>query len=104
VDFGGTSPLLTDGLTWYKTCIGAKAAEIEHQDSLRLQMLPLRNSPAVTDFLKSNPFIYFEDKHLNCAMFKDEASPGPEEEFQKRYEEARSLGINEIKIFRLHTH
>lgn len=104
VDFGGTSPLLTDGLTWYKVCIGAKASEIEHQDSLKLLMLPLRNSPAVTDFLKSNPFIYIENNNVNCAIFKDETIPGSKEEFQKRYEEARSLGLNEIKIFRLDTH
>ncbi len=74
VNIGGTSPLLKDGLTTFKTLLGAKASEYQYQNSVGYKLLALGNSSVVKDFLTSNPFTYLEDDHVYCAMFKDETT------------------------------
>lgn len=92
VSFGGTSPHLNDGLTMFKLFLGAQIYGIEHQDSPRLSLIPLKKSPAVKDILVSNPFAFIENNAVLCAMFTDSADKEPDEEFQKMY--FRSLRIN----------
>jgi len=97
VNIGGTSPMLTDGLTVFKQNLGAKVQEIQNQDWLRLKLIPLKNTSAVKDFFKSKPFMYFEDECIYCAIFKDEKNS--ESEFQKLHLLAEKTGIKSIRIF-----
>lgn len=99
VNIGGTSPLLKDGLTRFKLSVGAMASEFQYQDSIRLCLLPLRNSPAVKNFLTSNPFTYFENNNVNCAVFIDKTNPVPEAEVQKLLKKTRAMGIKDTKFF-----
>lgn len=101
VNIGGTSPLLSDGLTRFKSFLSGKASSFQDQDSIRLYMLPLKNSAGVRDFLTNNPFIFFENKMVKCAMFKDESGSVPEKKFQILHKRALGLGLEEIKVYKL---
>jgi hypothetical protein len=96
---GGTSPLMKDGLTRYKLSLGAKVCEIQQQDSIRLKLQPLVNTPAVKDFLKSNSFIYIENEKLYCAVFKDQSEEKPSIKYQLQDSQTKDIGVNKTRIF-----
>lgn len=100
VNIGGTSPLLTDGLTKFKLSLGAFVSEIENQDSIRLNLIPLTNSSGVEEFLSSNAFIYFENGGVDCAMFRaEELTEESEIAFQKQYDKTSSIGVKKTSVF-----
>ncbi|MCK5137397.1 MAG: hypothetical protein KAR19_16555 [Bacteroidales bacterium] len=104
VNIGGTSPLLKDGLTMFKLSLGAKVSEIQHQDSLRLKLLPLRNSPAVEDFLTSNSFTYIDNEYVYCAIFKDETKEESEIKIQKLHYQTNAMNVRKARVFYFDTH
>jgi hypothetical protein len=104
VNIGGTSPLLKDGITMFKLSLGAKVSEIQHQNSIRLKLLPLGNSPAVKDFLTSNSFTYIENEYVYCAIFKDETKEESEIKFQKLYNQTNAMSVKQTRVFCFNTH
>lgn len=98
-NLGGTSPLLKDGLTRFKLSLGAKVCEIQRQDSIRLKLRPLVNSPSVKDFLTSNSFIYIENEILNCAVFKDVAEEELSIKYQQLNSQTTAMGVDRTRIF-----
>jgi hypothetical protein len=99
VNIGGTSPLLKDGLTMFKLSLGAKASEIQYQDSLKLKLLPFGNSSAVKSFLTSNSFTYIENEFVFRAIFKDETKDESELTFQKLYSDTNIMGVEKTRVF-----
>jgi hypothetical protein len=72
VNVGGTSPILTDGLTQFKLSFGAEVADREHMtDPSYIMILPVNITVAVKNALKSNPFIYITKKSTHRAIFCD---------------------------------
>jgi hypothetical protein len=86
VNMGGTSPILTDGLTQYKLSLGAEIAKARDMGDLKIMLLPLRDSLAVKNVLKSNPFIYLGKKNTYRGIFcsPDEAEKAGFLEIYKR--------------------
>lgn len=68
---GGTSPFLNDGLTRFKLSLRAKISDVTQQDSIMLKIIP-SGTDEIRKFLKSNPFVFMEDKKMFCAVFSDE--------------------------------
>lgn len=103
VNMGGSSPLLNDGLTKFKASIGARVSEPHRQDSIKLKLLILGNSPAVKDFLMPNSFVYFENKDINCAIFKDEIEKEHEAEYEKLCHRAELMNVMKTNIYMFST-
>lgn len=99
VNIGGTSPLINDGLTRYKISLGSMVQNIKHQKSERLKLLPLNNTKEVKRFLISNPLIFFEDKNIYCAIFKDDVdAESDKERVQKYCNLAKEMNIQKVKV------
>jgi hypothetical protein len=103
INIGGTSPLLKDGLTFYKLMLGARVADIKKQGYQRLKLIPSKNSSAVNCFLRSNPFIYIENESLYCAVFKGEKNAVPDVEFQRQISLGNESGVKETRVFLLNS-
>jgi hypothetical protein len=69
VNLGGTSPILTEGLTQYKLSFGGEARDRKHLSSPYIMLLPVNNTAAVRKALKSNPFIYIDDINTYRGIF-----------------------------------
>lgn len=104
VSIGGTSPLLMDGLTRYKLSLGAKISEMQHQKNLLLKLLPMKNVPALRNLLTSNPFFYFENESVYCAVFADDTKEESEMKFQKICSKTSASGVKETRIFCFNSH
>jgi hypothetical protein len=99
VNIGGTSPLLTDGLTAFKISLGAKVSEIPRQDSLRLKLIPLSNSKGLKDFLTGNAFAYIENDSIYCAVFSEKPPSEAADELEQRNPHVSEMGVNRIRVF-----
>lgn len=100
VNIGGTSPLISDGLTWFKMTLGGRVSEMEKQKSLRLKLVLLGHDFGVEKLLASHPFIYIQENALKVVFYKDGDSIETDELFQKRYERAQRLEAGEPMIIR----
>jgi hypothetical protein len=56
--------------------LGAIVSDISRQKGFRLKLMPLNCSPGLKDFLKCNPFIFFEKEHIYSAVFMEEDGNG----------------------------
>jgi len=74
VNFGGTSPVLTDGLTQFKLSFGTEVMDRKHLTDPYIMILPINNSIAVKSTLKSNPFLYLSERSTYQAIFFDSGS------------------------------
>lgn len=66
---GGTSPILTDGLTKFKLSLGAEAVNADKFGRLWLWFVPLKDSVAMRNILKSNPIVYKSKNKIYRSLF-----------------------------------
>ena len=101
VNLGGTSPLLTDGLTRFKISLGGKISEFERQDSIRLKLMLLKYSPGLSAFLVNSGFIHFDRDQINCALFKDRSSEQTDPEFEKCVQMASKIDPDHLEVINI---
>jgi len=71
IGFGGTSPLLSDGLTQFKISMRAFPNHKNLLGEKSLWFLPLSDTNSLRNLLKANPFLYIYDKKVYRAVFVD---------------------------------
>ena len=99
INFGGTSPLLSDGLTQFKVALRAFPNTKKLLGEKSIWMIPLVDSNATRCFLISNPFIYIFKSKIYRALFVDSAKMEKKRELLKllkrtRYRELAGTRIN----------
>jgi hypothetical protein len=75
VNIGGSSPILTDGLTQFKYSIGAQLFETIRKCETYVGLIPLTRSRAIRKVFSANPVISINEKLYQRNIFVD-----PEEE------------------------
>jgi hypothetical protein len=78
INMGGTSPILTDGLTIYKLSLGAQLFETVRKCETYIRLMPLTRSGAIRKVLSANPFISIHEGSYQRNIFID-----PEKEENK---------------------
>ena len=96
---GGTSPILTDGLTQYKLRIGGVAADDKYLGDQVLWLIPSKNTEAIKYLLKGNPFIYILKNCYYRAVFVDSEEYEDRKEFLRSLNYSNCLNIEGTKIF-----
>jgi hypothetical protein len=81
INIGGTSPIITDGLTQFKLSLGAKAEDLEFFYKQYLWFIPLKNSLLLRNILKSNPFINIIKDSLYLSLFIESSEFENENDF-----------------------
>ena len=99
INIGGTSPILTDGLTQYKISLGAKAEDIKYFQSQYLWFIPLRDSIAVRNILKLNPLIFRLQDSIYRLIFVDPSDYNNKEEFFNYINHINCGNIKGTKIY-----
>ena len=99
ISIGGSSPVLTDGLTRYKLTLGAKAEDLQYFYSQYLWLMPLKDSQAVRNFLKSNPFVHRIKDSLYRSIFIDPSEYEDRKEFIKYIHHISCGNIKGTKIY-----
>jgi hypothetical protein len=94
VNIGGTSPILTDGLTVYKYSLGAQLFETVRKCENYLRLIPLTRSVAIRSMLRANPFISINDNQYQRNIFID---PGMEEARMKLQHTMKETSFDNIK-------
>lgn len=96
---GGTSPILTDGLTQYKLSVGAEAADKQYIGDQFLWLLPLGDTAAVRGVLKSNPFISIVKDDLYRNIFVEAENENDESSFMRFYDQTKCNNIHSTRVF-----
>ncbi|MBN2612165.1 MAG: hypothetical protein JXB00_11460 [Bacteroidales bacterium] len=99
LNIGGTSPVLTDGLTKFKISLGAEMADTDYLGDQKLWMLPLKDSPALRGVLRHNPFVYETGKRFNIAIFMEEDECTTKEELEKVLDHAYIEKIHATSLY-----
>jgi hypothetical protein len=99
INFGGTSPLLSDGLTQFKLSMRAFPNKKKLFGEKSLLLVPVNRTPALEAVLKSNPFIFITQKDLYRAVFVDSKNTNSKHEFMKFIKRTRYKKIAGTKIF-----
>lgn len=96
---GGTSPILTDGLTKFKLALGSEATEAKYFENQFLWLLPFTDSKAVREILHTNPFISLDENRLNENIFVDIDNGADEKNLIDLIEHTKSDNIHSTKVF-----
>lgn len=99
INFGGTSPLLSDGLTQFKFSMRAFPNKKKLFGEKSLWVLPVNKANAIHDVLKSNPFIYITQKEIYRAIFLDSKELNNKHEFMQLIKRIRYDKMDGTKIF-----
>jgi hypothetical protein len=99
INIGGTSPVLTDGLTQFKISLGAKAEDLKYFQSQYLWFIPLKDSIAIRNILKLNPLIFRMEDNLYRLICVDPSDYNDKEEFIKYI---RHINLGNIKGTRIY--
>jgi hypothetical protein len=99
INFGGTSPLLSDGLTQFKLSMRAFPNKKKLFGDKSLLLVPVKRTPALEAVLKSNPFIFIAQKDFYRAVFVDPTKLDSKHDFMKIIKKTRYKKIAGTKIF-----
>jgi hypothetical protein len=99
INIGGTSPILTDGLTQFKLSLGAKTEDIKYFQGQYLWIIPLKDSIAIRNVLKLNPLIYRIEDSFYRLIFVDPTDYNDKEEFIKYINQINCGNIKGTKIY-----
>ncbi len=99
INIGGTSPVLSDGLTKYKISLGAKSEDIKYYQSQYLWIIPLKDSVSVRNVLKFNPLIFRLQDSIYSLLFVDPEDYSDKEEFIKYINHINCNNIKGTKIY-----
>ncbi|UCH13434.1 MAG: hypothetical protein JSV22_09990 [Bacteroidales bacterium] len=81
ISIGGTSPFITDGLTQFKLSLGGQAEDIKFFIKQYEWFLFLKDSSALRNILKSNPFIHKINNHFYISVFVESAEYENKDDF-----------------------
>lgn len=99
INFGGTGPLLSDGLTRFKRSLRAIPMNKSPYGEKSFLLIPVRTSPAVTEMLKLHPFLYLEKGRFFRALFPDGEILSDRNGFLSWMKQNQFLGTAGTKIF-----
>ncbi len=99
INLGGTSPILTDGLTEFKLSLGAKAEDIKYFQSQYLWFIPLKDSIALRNVLKLNPLLFRLKDSFYRLIFIDPSDYKNKGEFIKYINQISCDNIKGTKIY-----
>jgi hypothetical protein len=99
INIGGSSPILTDGLTKYKISLGARAEDLKNFQSQYLWFIPLKDSIAIRKVLKLNPLIFRIEDNLYRLIFVDPSEYNDKEEFIRYINHINLDNIKGTKIY-----
>lgn len=98
VDLLGSWPFLSSGMFWYKRKWGAEVGLSPHQHK-RIWIRIQRNTPAVSQFLKSNPCIIMDGREKLQGLIvtdgADDVTPEAEATWHKSY---ATPGLSDLLI------
>ena len=104
INVGGTSPILTEGLTKFKLSLGSKAADIKYFIDLSLWFAPLKDSSALINCLKSNPFIHRVKNNLYRTIFIDQLDYDDKSEFYTLIKHTNCCNLKGTMVFCIGDH
>jgi hypothetical protein len=98
---GGTRPLLSDGVTRFKSSLNARVvSRVEAAGPVALWLTILRDSPALRGYLVNNPFIYFPEPDKACrALFVRSDPHGWDERIAAALRASDCNGLMETTVF-----
>lgn len=99
IDYGGTSPLLSDGLTKFKRSMKAVPKSRHPYGEKSLVLIPVRMSGAVSEFLGSNPFLFLDRGRFYRALFPDPSTASNKENFLKWLQHLQFPGVSGNRIY-----
>lgn len=99
IDYGGTSPLLSDGLTRFKRSMQAIPADKNPYGEKSLVLIPLKISDAVGEFLESNPFLFLDRGKFYRALFPDTVASSTKENFISWLKHRQFGGVSGNRIY-----
>lgn len=99
IGFGGTSPLLSDGLTQFKISMRAFPNQKNLLGEKSLWFLPLAETNSLRILLKANPFLHIHEKKVYRAVFVDPDELSTPRELRKLLKRTHYRRIAGTKIF-----
>lgn len=103
INFGGTSPLLSDGLTRFKSSLHAFPNRNNFFGEKSLWVFPVYKPNSIHAVLTSNPFVYISGKEINRAVFLDPAELKDKNDFMHIIKNIRYEKTDSTKIFCLNS-
>jgi hypothetical protein len=99
INFGGTSPLISDGLTHFKHSMRGFPTRSNQFKDGAMWIVPQNNSSALKEVLKSNPFVYRIRKKLYRAIFVDDNDFHHRKEFIKYLKKNTLRKLSGTRVF-----
>jgi len=99
INYGGTSPLLSDGLTKFKRSMRAIPTDRNPYGEKSLWLLPVKDSEAMQSFFRLHPFLFIKKGAFYRALFPDSSATESREAFLKWLNHYQFLGLAGTRIF-----
>ena len=99
INFGGTSPLLSDGLTKFKISLRAYPDLNHPLGEKSFWLIPSGKSDMLKSLLESNPFIYFSNKKIFRALFIEASDFKEKHQFLKFLKRTNCIGYSGTEIY-----
>lgn len=102
MNVGGTSPILTDGLTTFKIRIRAKIIPHTHISKRCFYMLLRKDSPQLRDILGQNPFVFYPTGYQpHRALFIDAEKIETQKDFNRIIRATKAPGLKGTYLYLL---
>jgi hypothetical protein len=99
INYGGTSPLLSDGLTKFKRSLRALPTDRNPYGEKSLWLLPVKPSEGANSYLHLHPFLYLDHGRFYRALFPSQDVTADKKEFLTWLKHAQFLGIEGTRIY-----
>ena len=99
ISFGGTSPLLSDGLTQFKISMRAFPDSKDLLGEKSLWLLPLTDTPALRNLLMSNPFLHIRNRRVYRSIFLDPVKIETVKAFRKTLKKTHYRRIDGTTVY-----
>lgn len=99
IDYGGTSPLLSDGLTRFKRSLQAVPAKKNPYGEKSIVLIPVETTDSVSEFLGSNPFLFLDKGRFYRALFPRHSEASSKERFLSWLQHRQFLGISGNRVY-----
>jgi hypothetical protein len=99
INYGGTSPLLSDGLTKFKRSMRAIPTDRNPYGEKSLWLIPVKPSEGLNSFLHLHPFLYLDKGRFYRALFPNAEVVADKKEFLTWLKQTQFLGIEGTRIY-----
>jgi hypothetical protein len=99
INYGGTSPLLSDGLTKFKRSLRAIPTDRNPYGEKSLWLIPVKPSEGLNSFLYLHPFLYLDRGRFYRALFPNAEVLKDRKEFLTWLKHLQFLGIEGTRIY-----